>query len=80
MPPDGRSRGPFLAASAVLAIALAIGAPAGAKTPFDGAWAVTIMTENGACDPAYQRRDDVCPNVRGSARHGSPLCCCAGSA
>ena len=25
-----------------------------AKAPFDGAWAVTIMTEKGSCDPAYR--------------------------
>ena len=27
---------------------------AGAKSPYDGPWAVTIMTENGACDAAYR--------------------------
>ena len=25
-----------------------------AKAPFEGAWAVTIMTEKGSCDPAYR--------------------------
>jgi hypothetical protein len=25
-----------------------------AKAPFDGAWAVTIMTEKGTCDAAYR--------------------------
>ena len=28
--------------------------PAQAKGPFDGAWAVTILTESGSCDPAYR--------------------------
>ena len=28
--------------------------PAEAKTPFDGPWAVIIMTEIGSCDPAYR--------------------------
>jgi hypothetical protein len=39
-------------------LGLAIGGagivPAEAKTPFDGPWAVTIMTESGSCDPAYR--------------------------
>jgi hypothetical protein len=25
-----------------------------ARTPYDGPWAVTIMTEKGTCDPAYR--------------------------
>jgi hypothetical protein len=37
-----------------LGFALAGPAPAAAKTAFDGPWAVTIMTENGSCDPAYR--------------------------
>jgi hypothetical protein len=28
--------------------------PVEAKTPFDGPWAVTIMTKSGSCDPAYR--------------------------
>ena len=27
---------------------------AGAKSPYDGPWAVTIMTDSGSCDPAYR--------------------------
>jgi hypothetical protein len=27
---------------------------AGAKNPYDGPWAVTILTDSGSCDPAYR--------------------------
>ena len=37
-----------------LALAALGGGHADAKTPFDGAWAVTIMTTTGTCDPAYR--------------------------
>jgi hypothetical protein len=48
----GRSQCLFLALGTAI-----LGAGAGlveAKTPFDGPWAVTIMTESGTCDPAYR--------------------------
>src|SRR6187551_3547713 len=40
----------------LLAFALVGGGygPAQAKGPFDGTWAVTILTESGSCDPAYR--------------------------
>ena len=46
----GQSQCFFLALGAAI-----LGAgPTEAKTPFDGPWAVTIMTESGSCDPAYR--------------------------
>ena len=41
----------LLAAWVVAAIALSVGAHAGAN--FDGAWHVTIITQSGNCDKAY---------------------------
>jgi hypothetical protein len=35
-------------------LALPAGAPLAAKSPYDGPWAVTIMTESGDCDQAYR--------------------------
>jgi hypothetical protein len=37
-----------------LALLVPAGSPSAAKGPFDGPWAVTIMTESGTCDPAYR--------------------------
>lgn len=39
---------------ALLAILAPASSSSAAKSPFDGAWAVTIMTESGSCDPAYR--------------------------
>jgi len=38
----------------VVGLVLAGTGLAPAKTPYDGAWAVTIMTEKGSCDPAFR--------------------------
>ncbi len=43
--------GSLLAASALLATGFDGGAKAGAA--FDGTWKVVIITQSGACDPAY---------------------------
>jgi hypothetical protein len=48
----GRSGCLFLALSAALVVAN--GGPAPARTPYDGPWAVMIITESGTCDPAYR--------------------------
>jgi hypothetical protein len=39
---------------ATLGLILPATMAAAAKSPFDGSWAVTIMTESGTCDPAYR--------------------------
>jgi hypothetical protein len=38
----------------VTAATLVAGAPAHAATPYDGAWSVLIMTDQGTCDRAYR--------------------------
>jgi hypothetical protein len=42
------------AAGLALATAILAAAPASARTPFDGAWSVLIITRSGPCDPAYR--------------------------
>jgi hypothetical protein len=37
---------------ALVAIAAAVSAPALARTPYDGAWSVLIVTRSGACEPS----------------------------
>ena len=44
----------FVAFSLAAGLLLPGALSAGAKGPYDGPWAVTIMTENGSCDPAYR--------------------------
>ena len=44
----------FVVFSLVSGLLLAGVLSAGAKSPYDGPWAVTIMTESGSCDPAYR--------------------------
>jgi hypothetical protein len=43
----------FAVSAAVAALCLPTALSA-AKSPYDGPWAVTIMTESGTCDPAYR--------------------------
>jgi BA14K-like protein len=40
-----------LCASALLLAGLTIADPALARSPYDGAWSVTVMTRGGACEP-----------------------------
>jgi hypothetical protein len=40
-----------LCASALILAGLAIADPALARSPYDGAWSVTVMTRGGACEP-----------------------------
>ena len=55
-------------------LCLAIGAamaapnPASARTVYDGAWSVLIITEAGACDRAYRYPVEI---VNGRLRHAS---------
>jgi hypothetical protein len=67
----------FSAFSLGLGPVLALGGSATsgwAKTPFDGPWAVTIMTESGTCDPAYRYAVIVADgNVASDARESSGL-------
>jgi hypothetical protein len=49
-----RSAAPALAALAILTAAVPASAPAAAKSSFDGAWSVLIVTEKGSCDRAYR--------------------------
>jgi hypothetical protein len=37
-----------------LACVAAVPAPSSARTPYDGAWSVLIVTQRGACDRAYR--------------------------
>jgi hypothetical protein len=46
--------GSLLAAVAVLGIAVLDAHPAGAKTPYDGIWNVTIVTKSGSCEPTVR--------------------------
>jgi hypothetical protein len=79
---DTRFRMLFSAFSLALGLALALGGtatPGWAKTPFDGPWAVTIMTENGTCDPAYRYAVVVADgNVSYDARESSGLIAISG--
>src|SRR5580658_5331089 len=43
--------GSLAAAFAVLGSAILGAHPAGARTPYDGVWNVTIMTKSGSCEP-----------------------------
>jgi hypothetical protein len=45
---------PSLAALAILAATVPASAPASARTNFDGAWSVLIVTHKGTCDRAYR--------------------------
>ncbi len=40
-----------------------------ARTPFDGVWSVSIVTERGSCDRAYRYPVSI---VNGHARHVEP--------
>jgi hypothetical protein len=42
------------AAGLALATAILASAPASARTPYDGAWSVLIITRSGPCDAAYR--------------------------
>ena len=50
-----RFAAPFIAGIALAAAILAPGS-ASARTPFDGAWSVLIITRSGPCDSAYRYR------------------------
>jgi hypothetical protein len=45
---------PALGLAVVAAMILALGAPAIARSPYDGLWSVVIMAETGTCDRAYR--------------------------
>lgn len=71
--------GLLLVSGVVLAAASAPGAPLAAKGPFDGPWAVTIMTERGECDPAYRYAVVVADgNVVSDARESSGIVAISG--
>ncbi len=46
----------ILAGLAVIAVSTVLfgSAPATARTPFDGAWSVLVVTDRGTCDRAYR--------------------------
>ena len=54
--------GPFLC----VGIFLNVAAPAAARTPFDGLWSVSIVTEQGTCDRGYRYPLAI---VNGDVRH-----------
>jgi hypothetical protein len=67
--------------SVILGLSLSAGGlvPAEARSPFDGPWAVTIMTENGSCDPAYRYAVVVADgNVTYDARESSGVIAISG--
>ncbi|HET7678803.1 MAG TPA: hypothetical protein VFK79_01550 [Xanthobacteraceae bacterium] len=81
MQSNRRCRRLFLASSLAggLILGCAGGIPAKAKTPFDGPWAVVIMTEKGSCDPAYRYAVVVADgNVSYDARESSGLIAISG--
>lgn len=43
-----------MSAAAVIAISALWTQPASARTPYDGAWSVVIITDRGSCDRAYR--------------------------
>ena len=49
-----RAIAPALSALAILAATVPASAPAAAKSNFDGAWSVLIVTQKGECDRAYR--------------------------
>src|SRR6476646_5296332 len=79
---ETRFRMVFPAFTLALGLVLAQGGAATsgyAKTPFDGPWAVTIMTESGSCDPAYRYAVIVADgNVAYDARESSGLIAISG--
>jgi len=54
-PRGGRTLGLF----AVAAIAAAASVPVLARTPYDGAWSVLIVTRSGACEPNSRFRVEI---------------------
>jgi len=69
----------LLVCGVALGLSLPGTGPATAKTPFDGPWAVTIMTESGTCDPAYRYAVVVADgNVASDARESSGLIAISG--
>ncbi|MEN3374949.1 MAG: hypothetical protein V7604_304 [Hyphomicrobiales bacterium] len=49
-----RAIAPAVSAFAILAATVPAAAPAAAKSNFDGAWSVLIVTQKGTCDRAYR--------------------------
>jgi len=49
--PEGRLLRGCLCASALILAGLTVADPAFARSPYDGAWSVTVMTRGGACQP-----------------------------
>jgi hypothetical protein len=49
-----RQRATAIGLIGTAALVLGYAAPALAKTPYDGAWSVLIVTESGTCDRAYR--------------------------
>src|ERR1044072_7125019 len=52
--PAFRAVAPALAALGILAATVPASAPASARSNFDGAWSVLIVTHKGTCDRAYR--------------------------
>ena len=53
--------------AALLACASLVTSDATAATPYDGYWSVVIVTQRGACEPAYRSSVSISDgNVRGS--------------
>jgi hypothetical protein len=46
--------GTVLAATLALAGVASVAGPASARTIYDGAWSVLIVTQSGSCDPTYR--------------------------
>jgi hypothetical protein len=62
-----------------IAFAGACLSPVQAKTPYDGPWAVTIMTHSGTCDAAYRYAVSVSDgNIIADARESSGVVAISG--
>ena len=62
-----------------LGMAVAGAGMAEAKAPFDGPWAVIIMTQSGTCDPAYRYAVSVTDgNIVADARESSGVVAISG--
>ena len=62
-----------------LGMALAGAGLAEAKAPFDGPWAVTIITQSGTCDPAYRYAVSVADgNIVADTRESSGVVAISG--
>ena len=61
-----------LCASALVLSGLAVADPALARSPYDGAWSVTVMTRGGACEPTSRYGVQISNGVVMAGTAGRP--------